>query len=193
MSFLPHTNDPPGTCDRTFTIKLGLSQSLMVQERDHNPNVTLKGYTKKLWGLFGQKAHKTQQITLRTQQITLFHPKKRFSLNPNIPRTELKLKNLTHSGYPTKLYGWSHLQHMQHSKFPDWFNSQNQVLHWSRQCCQYLGPSMISPNKILITCAPYTYRHVMHLTFCGRTLKHTLFEIVYEEEKAPQNNSMPIF
>ena len=30
----------------------------------HNPNVTLKGYPKKFWGLFGQKAHKTQQITL---------------------------------------------------------------------------------------------------------------------------------
>ena len=50
-----------------FTIKLGLSQSLMVQERSHNPNVTLKGYPKKFWGLFGQKAHKTQLITLKTQ------------------------------------------------------------------------------------------------------------------------------
>ena len=56
----------------------------MAQEGDHNPNVTLKGYTKKFWGLFGQKAHKTQ-ITLKTQQITLFHPKKRFILNPNVP------------------------------------------------------------------------------------------------------------
>ena len=35
--------------------------------------------------------------------------------------------------------------------------------------------------------------HVMHLTFCGRTLMHTLFEIVYKEEKEPQNKSMPIF
>ena len=50
--------------DRIFTTKLGLSQSLIVQEGIHNPNVTLKGYPKKLWGLFGQKAHKTQQITL---------------------------------------------------------------------------------------------------------------------------------
>ena len=50
--------------------------------------------------------------------------------------------------------------------------------HWSRQCHRYLGPYMISPNKILTTCTPYTYIHVMHLTVCGRTLNHTLFEIV---------------
>ena len=51
------------TYDRIFTITLGLSQSLVVQVGTHNPNLTLKGYPKKLWGLFGQKAHKTQQIT----------------------------------------------------------------------------------------------------------------------------------
>ena len=78
--------------DRIFAIKLGLSKSPMVQEGSHNPNVTLKGYPKKFWGLFGQKAHKTQQITLRTQKLTLFHPKRRFILNPNIPRTDLQLK-----------------------------------------------------------------------------------------------------
>ena len=52
----------------------------MVQEGAHNPNVTVKGYPKNFWGLFGQKAHNTQQITQNTQQITLFHPKKRLSL-----------------------------------------------------------------------------------------------------------------
>ena len=36
----------------------------MVQEGTHNPNLTHKGYPKKFWGMFGQKAHKTQQITL---------------------------------------------------------------------------------------------------------------------------------
>ena len=41
----------------------------MIQEGTHNLNVTLKGYQKKFWGLFGQKAHKTQQITL-------FHPQR---------------------------------------------------------------------------------------------------------------------
>ena len=41
----------------------------MIHEGTHNPNVTLKSYQKKFWGLFGQKAHKTQQITL-------FHPKR---------------------------------------------------------------------------------------------------------------------
>ena len=55
--------------DRIFTTKLGLSQSLMVQEGTHNLNVTLKGYPMKFWGLFGQKAH-------TAQQITLFHPKR---------------------------------------------------------------------------------------------------------------------
>ena len=78
--------------DRIFTIKLGLSQSLMVQEGAHNTNVTLKSYPKKFWGLFGQKAHKTQQIALKTQQITLFHPKKRFILEPHILRKDLQLK-----------------------------------------------------------------------------------------------------
>ena len=55
--------------DRIFTKKLGLSQSLMVQEGTYNPNLTLKGYPRKFWGLFSQKAHKIQQITL-------FHPPK---------------------------------------------------------------------------------------------------------------------
>ena len=41
----------------------------MIQDGTHNPDVTLKGYPKKFWGLFGQKAHKTQQTIL-------FHPKR---------------------------------------------------------------------------------------------------------------------
>ena len=64
----------------------------MVQECAHYPNVTLGGYPNKSWGLFGQKAHKTQQITRKTQQITLFHPQRLFILNPNLPRTDLHLK-----------------------------------------------------------------------------------------------------
>ena len=75
----------------------------MVQEGAHNPKVTLKGYTKKFLGLLCQKAHKTQQITRKTQQITLFHPKKRCILKPSIPRTDLQLKPVTPSGYPPKL------------------------------------------------------------------------------------------
>ena len=50
--------------DRTLTRKLGLSQSLMVEKGAPNLNVTLKGIPKKFLGLFGQKAHKTKQITL---------------------------------------------------------------------------------------------------------------------------------
>ena len=48
--------------DRIFTIKLGLSKSLMVQEGTPNLYATLKGYPKKFWGLFGKVAHKTQQM-----------------------------------------------------------------------------------------------------------------------------------
>ena len=69
--------------DRIFTIKLGLSQSLIVHEGTHSPNVTLKGYPKKFWGLFGQKAQKTQQITLT-------HPKREVILNPNELQTDLQ-------------------------------------------------------------------------------------------------------
>ena len=54
----------------------------MVQERSHNSNVTLKGYPKKCWGLFGQKAQKTQQIALKTQQITIPPEEKVLSLTP---------------------------------------------------------------------------------------------------------------
>ena len=57
----------------------------MVQEGTHNLNVTLKGYPKKCWALFGQKAHKTQLITLSP-------PKRRFILNSNEPRTDLQPK-----------------------------------------------------------------------------------------------------
>ena len=54
--------------DRIFTTKLSLSQSLMFQEGTPNLNVALKGYPKKFWGLFGQKAQKTHQMIP-------FHPK----------------------------------------------------------------------------------------------------------------------
>ena len=70
--------------DRSFTINLGLSQSLMVHKGTHNTNVTLKGYPKKFWSLFGQEGHKTQQITLSQP------PKGRFILNPNKLQTDLQ-------------------------------------------------------------------------------------------------------
>ena len=68
--------------DRIFTIKLGLSQSLMVQKGPPNLNVTLKGYPKKVWGLLDKVAHKTHQMTL-------FHTPRESILNPNRPRTDL--------------------------------------------------------------------------------------------------------
>ena len=44
----------------------------MVHEGTHNPNVTLKGYPKKFWCLFSQKAHTTQQITLSQPQKEVY-------------------------------------------------------------------------------------------------------------------------
>ena len=68
------------------------------------------------------------------------------------------------------------------------------VSHWLRQCHQYLGPYTISPNNILTTHSLHIYTcHAKNLTFCGRTLQHTLFEIVYKEQKELQNKSIPIF
>ena len=63
-----------------------------------------------------------------------------------------------------------------------------EFFHW-RQCHLYLGPYAVYPNKILTTCAPYTYIHVTHLTFYGRTIKCTIFEIVYGKKKEVQNKS----
>ena len=69
--------------DRIFTIKLGLSQLLMVHEGIYKVNVILKGYPEKFWGLLGQKAHKPQQLTLS-------QPKRGFLLNPNKPQIDLQ-------------------------------------------------------------------------------------------------------
>ena len=110
--------------DRLFATKLGLSHSLIVQEGIHNPNVTLKGYPKKLWGLFGQKAHKTQQITLFQPQkggLSLILTNHGQTYNP-----KCKLKHL-----PNETLGFSLDSHVyctcNTAKFPGWLNSQNQV------------------------------------------------------------------
>ena len=96
----------------------------MVQEGTHNPNVTLKGYPKKFWGLFGQKVHKTQQITL-------FHPKREcLSLTLMIHRQtyshKCKPKNLPNE---TLGFSWDGCIYTMYTpaKFHDWLNSQNQV------------------------------------------------------------------
>ena len=64
--------------DRIFTTKLCLSQFLVFKEETHNLNVTLR-LPKEILG-FGQRSHKTQQITIF----------QRFILNPNGPRTDLQ-------------------------------------------------------------------------------------------------------
>ena len=115
-----------------FTIKLGLSQSLMVHEGTHKPNLTLKGYPEKFWGLFGQKPHKTQQITLSHHQkeglsITLTSHGQTY--NP-----KCKPKCL-----PKETLGLSQDGHMYSTcstaKFPGWFNSKIKFFHWLTQCC----------------------------------------------------------
>ena len=106
-----------GLTDRIFTTKLGLSQSLMVKEGTHNPNETLKRYPKKFWGLFGQKAHKTQQITLFQPQkggLSLTLMIHRQTYNP-----ECKPKQLPNE---TMGFSWDGSVHSMHNtaKFSDW-------------------------------------------------------------------------
>ena len=72
--------------DTIFTTKLGLSQSLMVQEGTHNLNVSLKGYpNKEIVGfVWSESSQNTTNHTIST-------PKRRFILIPNRPRTNLPL------------------------------------------------------------------------------------------------------
>ena len=100
----------------------GLSQSLMVQGGTHDLNVTLKGYEKKFWCLFGQQAHKTQQITL-------FHPPKgglsitlmshRQTYNPKSKPKQLPNETLS--------FSWDGSAHSTHNtvEFSDWLIFQN--------------------------------------------------------------------
>ena len=148
----------------------------MVQEGTNNPNVTLKGYPKKFWGLFGQKADKTQQITLSQPQkggLSLSLMSHGQTYNPKCKPKRLPNKTLG--------FSWDGCVYSTHNtaKFPDWFNSQNQFFHWLRQCHQYLGPYKICPNQIFTMRAPHTYLYVMHLTFCGRIFKHTILKVQY--------------
>ena len=53
--------------DRILTIKMGLSLSLMDQRLIPDLNVTLSGYPKKFWGLFGEIDLIAQQIFLICQ------------------------------------------------------------------------------------------------------------------------------
>ena len=108
--------------DRIFIIKLGLSQSLMVKEGAHNCNVTIRAHPKRFWGVFGQKAHKTQQITLS-------HPEKGVLSLTQMIHGQTNNPKCNTSIYPTKLWGfsWDGLAYSMcnTAKFPDWLNSQN--------------------------------------------------------------------
>ena len=152
----------------------------MVQEGTHNPNVTLKGYPKKSWGLFGQKAHKTQLITLflpkrgclsltLTSHGQTYNPKGKPNCRPN----------------EALRFSWDGSMHSTHNtaKFPDWLNSQNQVfslvkimssLSWS--LCNFSQPDFhhVCPSHIYIC-------HTSHI--CGRIFKQTTLKVQYNKKK----------
>ena len=78
------------------------------------------------------------------------------------------------------------------AKFPDWFNFENQVFSLVETM------SSISWSLHDFSQQELNHAHSLHIYTCHtphilwKNLKHALFEIVYEEEKEPQNKSMPI-
>ena len=67
-----------------FQSKLGLSQSLMVQEGTHNLNVTLKRLPKEILGfVWSESSQNTPNHTISTS-------KRRIILNPIEPQTDLQ-------------------------------------------------------------------------------------------------------
>ena len=94
----------------------------MVHEGTHNPDVTLKGYPKKFLGLFGQKAHQTQQITLSqplkgglsltlTNHGQTYNPKCKPECRPH------ETLGFSQDGHACSTHNTE--------KFPDWLNSKN--------------------------------------------------------------------
>ena len=79
--FTLYLNHVVSHVDRIFTIKLEISQSLMLQEETYNPNVTLKGYPKKFWVCLVKKL---------TTNHTISPQKRMFILNPKEPWTDLQ-------------------------------------------------------------------------------------------------------
>ena len=126
----------------------------MAQERTHNLNLTLKGYPKKFWGLFGQKAH-------QRQQITLFHPPKEgLSLtpmsqaqtyNPKCKRKRLPSKTLR--------FSWDGSAHSAHNtaNFPDWLVSQE----WAFSLVTML--MSISQSLYNFSQQEFHHRHSSHI------------------------------
>ena len=100
----------------------------MVQEAAHNTNVTLKGYPRKFWGLFGLKAQKTQEITLKHNKSHYSNAKEGLSLTQTYQGQTYNLKCNPYQ-LPSETLGFSWDGHAYSAcitpKFPDWFNSQN--------------------------------------------------------------------
>ena len=131
--------------------------------------------------MFGQKAHKTQQITLSQPQkgglsLTVMSHKQTYN-------RKYKPKRL-----PNKTLGFSWdgcvYSACNTAKLSDWFNSQNRVFYWLRQCHLYLGPYLISTNQSFTTHAPNTYIYVIHLTVLWKNLQAYNIEGTVQQEKA---------
>ena len=132
----------------------------MVQEGTHNLNVTLKGYPKKFWGLFGQKAHKTQQITLTPKRrgLSLTLMIHRQTYNP-----KCKPKRLTNK---TLRFSWDGSMYSAHNKatFSDWLIFQNQdfsLIEMLMLISQYLYG--FSQPAFHHTCPSHIYIYMSHI------------------------------
>ena len=108
-----------------FSQQTGLSQSLMFPEGNPNLNATLKGSPQKFWSLFGQKAHKTTQITQLYPKrgcLSLSDKDQGQTYNPECNPKRLHNKYL--------VFNWDGSTHstQKHSKFCDWsVSNQEQI------------------------------------------------------------------
>ena len=146
----------------------------------------------KFWGLLAMVAH----IANTTQQN---HKDNTTNHNVPVQRGSLSLI-LVDQGQPynskhkpqwlpneTLRFNWDGLMYStcNITKLPVWLIFLNQAFSLVMMLASIFGPYVIFPNKILSTHAPYPYIHVTHITVCGRTLKYTLFNIVYNKEGTP--------
>ena len=89
----------------------------MFKEGTPDPNVSIKGYPKNFWGLFDQKAHNTQQITLFQSPkggLSLTLTRKGQTYNPKCKPKKLPNKTLR--------FSWDGHMHSMHitANFSDW-------------------------------------------------------------------------
>ena len=112
-----------------------------------------------------------------SSETTFFNMKLQLEICPQL-RTGSSAEDrgrIDTSGNPTKFWGLlvmvAPTAHIRRQKFLIGSFPQIEFFLWSRQCCQYLCPYMISPYKSFTTHALYTYIYVMHLTFLWKNLE----------------------